>query len=82
MPYNSRADVVLFCLLAQSAEVVEYAECISSERKDPTPCQQVSNDTKQFNGEASVMLELWEMLCTFFIAVALSSSLVRRGSTW
>ena len=37
-------------LLAQSAEAVEYTDCIPAE----------GYDTKQSDGEASVMLELWK----------------------
>ena len=49
--------------LAQSAGAVEYTDCISAEGLDPN--QRVSGyDTKKFNGEVPVMLELWEMLST------------------
>ena len=43
------------------ARAVEYTNCITAERKDThnaCPCY----DTKQSDGEASVMLEFWEML--------------------
>ena len=46
-------------LVAQSAEAVEYTECISAESKTPP-----TNDTKQSNDEAAVIQELWVMRST------------------
>ena len=44
----------------QSAGAVEYIESISAEGHSlPNACPQY--DTKKFDGEAPVMLELWEM---------------------
>ena len=42
--------------MAQSAGAVEYTNCI------PNACP--GYDTKQYDGEAPVMLELWEMQST------------------
>ena len=48
---------------AQSTGAVEYTNCISAERWDfPNECPVY--DTKQSDGEASVMLKLWGMLST------------------
>ena len=50
-------------LLAQSAEAVEYAYCFSAQGvRHLHEC--LGNDTKQYNGEVPVMLELWEMQST------------------
>ena len=47
-------------ILVQSAGVAEYTDCISAEGKDfPDECP--AYDTKQSDGEAPVMLELWGM---------------------
>ena len=48
---------------AQSAEAVEYTDCFSAEGSDSSNECHVY-DTKQPDGEASVMLELWEMRST------------------
>ncbi len=49
--------------LAQSAGAAEYTVCISEERQDfPNECP--GYDTKQSDGEAPVMLELWGMWST------------------
>ena len=49
--------------MAQSAGTVEYTDCFSAEGYDsPNECP--VNDTKQYDGEASVYLELWEMQST------------------
>ena len=46
--------------LAQSAAAAEYTDCIFAERQDSShECP--AYDTKQSDGKASVMLELWEM---------------------
>ena len=45
-------------MLAQPAWAVEYTDYISAKEKDfPTECPRY--DTKQSDGEAPVMLELW-----------------------
>ena len=49
---------------AQSAGVVEYTNCIAVERLDPTPNECPGYDTKQSDGEALLMLELWGMYST------------------
>ena len=49
--------------IAQSAGAVEYIDCISAEGYDiPKECP--GYNTKQSHGEAPVMWERWEMLCT------------------
>ena len=48
------AAIILF---AQSAWAVEYTKCTSAEE-----CS--GYDTKQYDGEVPVMLELWGMRCT------------------
>ena len=47
--------------MVQSAEAVEYSDCISS---DPPPKECPGYDTKQFDGEPSVILKLWGMRST------------------
>ena len=50
--------------LAQLAGAVEYTDCISAEGKDsPNKCPVY--DTKPVDGEAPVLLELWEMQSTY-----------------
>ena len=50
-------------LLAQSAEAVEYSDCISTEEQNsPNECPKY--DTKQFDGEVPVKLELLGMQST------------------
>ena len=50
-------------MLAQSAGSSEYTDCISTERKNsPNECPEY--DTKQYDGDAPVMLELWGMRST------------------
>ena len=45
---------------AKLTGAVEYTDCISAERQDPlNECP--GYDTKQSDGEAPVMLELWAM---------------------
>ena len=49
--------------MTQSAEDVEYTDCISAKGYDfPNEC--TVYDTKQSDGETSVMLELWGMQST------------------
>ena len=46
--------------MAQLAGALEYTDCISAEGQDSSnECP--GYDTKQFDGEAPVMLELWVM---------------------
>ena len=48
--------------LAQSAGAVEYTDCISAAGwVTPPPPECSGYDTKQSDGKASVMLELWGM---------------------
>ena len=48
------SDSILFFFVVQSAGVAEYTDCISAEGQDPTnECP--GHDTKQFQGEASVI---------------------------
>ena len=58
----------------QSAEAVEYTDCISAEEYDPTP-NECPDMTKQSDGEAPVMLGLWGMRST-----SIGSSL--QGPLW
>ena len=46
---------------AQSAGVVKYTDCISAEELDLHLNKCHGYDTKQSDGEAPVMLELWGM---------------------
>ena len=46
--------------LAQSAGAAEYTDCISAEELD-SPNEYSGCDSKQSDGEASVMLGLWEI---------------------
>ena len=49
--------------MAQSAEAAEYTDCISAKRYDsPNECP--GYNTKQSDGEVSVMLGLWVMRST------------------
>ena len=50
-------------LLAQSAKVVEYTDLIFAEWEDLTNKYPIY-DTKQFDGEVPIMLELWGMRST------------------
>ena len=64
------------CYIAQSAWTVKYTDCISAEelkKKQKNECP--GYDTKQSDGEAPVMLELWEMQST-------SSLPLLPGSLW
>ena len=54
--------------MAQLAGAAEYTDSISADWSDfPNKCPEY--DTKQSDGEASVMLELWVMWSTHFIAI-------------
>ena len=57
------APSLLVCF-AQSARAVEYTDCFSTEEQDPLPNECPGYNTKQFEGEAPVMLELWGMWST------------------
>ena len=46
-----------------SVRAAEYTDCISTGGKD-SPKECPAYDSKQLDGEASVMLELWEMQIT------------------
>ena len=52
--------------VAKSAGAVEYTDCFTAEGQDPPPAPNESPgyDTKQFDGEVPVMLELWGMWST------------------
>ena len=50
--------------IAQLAEAVEYNNWISAEEWDSQPNEHPGYDTKQSDGEVSVILELWGMWCT------------------
>ena len=52
--------------MAQSAEAVEYTDCISAEGLD-SPKECPGNDTKQSDGEGSIMMELWGMRSTLLL---------------
>ena len=54
----------LIYLITQSAEFVEYPDCISAKWEDPHYYECLGYDTKQFDDEAPVMLELWGMQST------------------
>ena len=46
--------------MTQSAGAVEYTDCITAEGQD-SPNEYPAYDTKQFEGDAPVMHELWGM---------------------
>ena len=50
-------------IVVQSAEAVEYTDCISAEGYDSLN-DSLGYDTKQFDGEVPEMLVLWEMRST------------------
>ena len=50
--------------MAQSAGAVEYTDCFSEEGMKPHSKEWPGYDTKQFDGEVPVMLELWGMWTT------------------
>ena len=65
--YKLALPIYIYIYIVQSTGAVEYTDCISAEGQDPTnECP--GYDTKQMdmilNGEAVVMLELWEMRST------------------
>ena len=71
-----------FIAFAQSAWAVEYTDCKSTERWDPSHNECPRYDTKQSDGKVPVMLELWGMRSTPFIAIAPRFTQARSGSTW
>ena len=63
LPLEIKTKPSLSLSLAQSAGAVEYTDCISAEGvRLPNVCP--DNDSKQFDGEALVMLELCGMQST------------------
>ena len=54
----------LFLVRAQSAGAVKYTDYISAVRSDPSPNESPGYGTKQSDGEATVMLELWNVQST------------------
>ena len=48
-------------ILAQLAGAVEYTDCFSAKKQDPSFNEYPVYDIKQSDGEVTVMLELWEM---------------------
>ena len=67
-------------MMAQLAGAAEYTDCISAEGKNsPNECP--GYVTKQSDGVASVMLELWRLQSTPFLAIASRSTLTWSGST-
>ena len=50
-----------YTYIAQSTGAIEYTNCISAERWEPLHNKSPGYDTKQSDGEASVILELWTM---------------------
>ena len=53
--------------IAQSTGAVEYTDCTFAEGEDPPPNECPRYDTKQSDGEAPVMLELWRMESTLLL---------------
>ena len=51
-------------MISQLVVAVEYTDCISVERLDPTPSECPGYDTKQYDDVAPVMLELGWMRST------------------
>ena len=58
------------CLKALLAGVAEFIDCFPVEGWDSS-IESLGYDIKQTNGEASVMLELWEMQNTFSLLLLL-----------
>ena len=54
----------IFWNVSHSIEAIEYTHCISVEGKDPHPNKYLRYDTKQSDGQAPIMLELWRMQIT------------------
>ena len=64
--------------MAPSAGAVQYTDCISADSPNECP----GNDSKEFDGDSPLMLELGGMQSYTFIAIAPRSTLARSGSTW
>ncbi len=63
IPLTLSLSLSLSLSLAQSVGAVEYTDCISAEEQNSlNECPRY--DTKQSDGEATVMLELWGMRST------------------
>ena len=61
----SECTACAILIVAQSSWAAEYTDWISAEEHDsPKECR--GYDTKQSDSEASVMLDLWVMLCTSY----------------
>ena len=71
-----------FNCLAHLARAVEYTDCISEEVSDtPTPTNECPGcDTKEYDGEAPVILKLLGNAEYPFIAIAPRSTLAWSGS--
>ena len=68
-------------LMVLSDGAVQYADCISAEGWDyPDKCPWY--DSKQSDGEASVMQEFGGMWSSPFIYIAPRYTLARLGSNW
>ena len=69
-------------ILVQSAEAVEYTNCLPAEGQDPLPQRVYCYDIKPSDSKAPVP-ELWGMQCTTSsFAIALRSNLTRKGNTY
>ena len=53
--------IYIHAQFAKSAGAVEYTDCTSAEVLDPTPNECPGYNTKQSDGEISVILEFWRM---------------------
>ena len=76
--YVTHLSLSLFLSLAQLARAAEYTDYISADSPNECPVY----DTKQTDGESTVMLELWGNTEYPFIAITPRSTLARSGSTW
>ena len=65
---------MILLMTAQLAGAIEHTERPLKESP--------GYDTQQSDGEVSVILELWGMRSTYFIAIAPKSTLARNGSIW
>ena len=71
--------ILIKMMVAQSAGAVQFPDCSSAGGK--TPSRSVLYVTKQSDGEAPVMLELWGMKSAPFVAITPRFTLARSGST-
>ena len=69
---NSLLVLVTHQNIAQSARAVEYTDCREG-KASSNECP--GYDAKLFNGEVPVMLELWGIRSTLFIAITPRSTL-------